>query len=116
MANVLNEVSYGKLPLPTGATGAAVGDISVKRFNRIAIDITTLNGETISVYPSFDNGASYSTIKMAWAVISTPATCTVVDLTNTSYQATYMPACTHLRFTKSAATNGVLIKYTLTTT
>jgi hypothetical protein len=113
MANVLNETVCGKL---AQASSATVGDLSVKRFNRLAMVITTLNGETISVYPSFDNGTTFSPSKLAFALITTPATCTVVDLTNATYQATYMPACTHLRFVKSAGTNPVLIQYTLSTT
>lgn len=105
----LVQIGRGKL----SGTAAAVGTLDVTAFNELALDITTLSAETISVYPSFDGGTTFSTIKLAFAVIITPATCTVVDLTNTCYQATYFPACTHVKFVKSAAVGPVLIHWTL---
>jgi hypothetical protein len=91
-------------------TAAALGALTdIQRYTDISFQVTGLTVETITIQLSYDGGQTWSTTNLAVIPITGAAAVTTIPAVAAEYYAR-IPACTQLRFTKSATTDPAVIK------
>lgn len=109
MAIRTNNVVVGTL----SAVGTAVGDLPTDKHTELAFTVTGLTAETLQILVSCDNGVTYSTSALGVTPITGAAAVTTIPSTSGAGYMVRLPACTDVRFVKSAGAETVTIKYAL---